>query len=122
MEQGAHSAPEPCVDELPSSFPLKCILYDALSSAVTVNVYEDNLEVLIVLLLVPVQHVEMLSQLLRAPELVHVYEGVVRRHPPVLRQGGAHHYRQHVTPVKNRNYISMLYFWVVLVCPVTLQV
>ena len=82
-EQGAYSAPEPCVDEFPCSFPLKCILYDALSSAVIVYVY--NLEVLIVLLLVPVQHVEVLGQLLGAPELVHVYEGVVRRDPPVLR-------------------------------------
>ena len=62
MEQGAYSAPEPCVDEFPRSFPLKCILYDASASAFTVYVYEDNLEVLIVLLLVPVQHVEELFE------------------------------------------------------------
>ena len=66
-----------------------------------------NLEVLVIFLLVPVQHVEVLGQLLRAPELVHVYEGVVRRGPPVLRLGGAHHYRQHVTAVKTENKVNL---------------
>ena len=70
----------------------------------TCYVYPANLEVLVVLLVIPVQHVEVLRKLLRPRELVHVDEGVMRRRPSILLFRGAHHYREHIPTVTREKF------------------
>ena len=57
-----------------------------------------HLEVLVVLVVVPVEGVEVLGELPGPGELVDVDEGVVGRHPAVLLLRGPHHDREHVVP------------------------
>ena len=57
-----------------------------------------HLEVLVVLVVIPVEGVEVLGELPGPGELVDVDEGVVGRHPAVLLLRGPHHDREHVVP------------------------
>ena len=54
------------------------------------------LKVLVVFLIILVKLVEILRQLLGAPELVHMNVRVGGRVPGVVLRSGAHHYRQHI--------------------------
>ena len=51
-----------------------------------------NLEVLVIFLTILVQLQQVLRQLPGACELVHVDEGVVRRHGFIVTRAGSHHY------------------------------
>ena len=74
MQHGTDTAEKPGIYELSCPFPL---------------------EVLVILLIVPVQLQQVLSQLPGALELVHMYEGVVRSNCLVITRSGTHHYGQY---------------------------
>ena len=57
---------------------------------------QHYLEVLVVFLIVLVKLVEILRQLLRSLELVHMDVGVGGRVPCIVLGSGTHHYRQYI--------------------------
>lgn len=81
VQHRADPAPEVRVDELAGALPA---------------------EVRVVQLVVAVQPVQVLGELLRRLELVHVDVGTIRRAARVIRGMGAHHDGQHVVPVKEK--------------------
>lgn len=75
VQHGAHSTPEVRVDELAGALPAK---------------------VRVVQIVVAVQSMQVLGELLRRLELVHVDVGTIRRAAGVICRMGAHHDGQHV--------------------------
>ena len=94
MKQGTNTTEKPSIDEFTRALPLSIespIIYSSYPGAGLE--WETCLEISVVFLIVLVQLVEVLGQLRRTRELLHVDEGEVRSNFLVFGRPGPHYYR-----------------------------